>query len=373
MEHLSGGGANILVVDDTVENLRLLSSILGARGYEVRPVTSGTLALQAAASSPPELVLLDISMPGMDGIEVCKRLKQAEELRDIPVIFLTALAETADKVRAFAAGGADYITKPFQVEEVLARVEAHLQLRRSRAALQASFDKLRRLERMRDDLTNMIVHDLRSPLGALMMTLEYMHGELQGKPGEPVDSCVQSALQAATSANRLVNDLLDVARMEEGRMPLDLQPTDLVETCREAVEMLRAWDRSRRIELATDERVEAPCDPTLMRRVVENLVGNAIKHTASSGSIIVNVERQGATVRIEVRDDGRGVPPEARERIFDRYTSLEARRENQYHSAGLGLTFCRLVVETHGGRIGVDGGDPVGSVFWLELPVRPAT
>ncbi len=371
MEHTTGG-ASILVVDDTIENLRLLSSILGARGYEVRPVTSGPLALQAAASSAPELVLLDINMPGMDGLEVCTRLKQSEQLRDVPVIFLTALADTADKVRAFAAGGADYITKPFQVEEVLARVDAHLQLRRSRAELQASFDRLRALERMRDDLTNMIVHDLRSPLGALMMTLEFMHGELHGKFGEPVDGCVQSALQAATSANRLVNDLLDVARMEEGRMPLELQPTNLVETCREAIEMLRAWDRSRRLELAAGGPVQAHCDPVLVRRVVENLVGNAIKHTPSTGSITVKVGRQGAAVRIEVHDDGRGVPPEARERIFDRYTSLAARRDNQYHSAGLGLTFCRLVVEAHGGRIGVDGGVPVGSIFWLELPERPA-
>lgn len=371
MEQTSGG-ANILVVDDTIENLRLLSSILGARGYEVRPVTSGQLALQAATASPPELVLLDINMPEMDGLEVCRHLKQSEALRDIPVIFLTALTDTADKVRAFDAGGADYITKPFQVEEVLARVDAHLQLRRSRARLQASFEQLRALERMRDDLTNMIVHDLRSPLGALMMTLEYMHSELHDSIGEPGKACVQSALQAATSANRLVNDMLDVARMEEGRLPLDLQPTDLVETCREAVEMLRAWDRTRQLQMAADAPAEARCDRTLVRRVVENLVGNAIKHTPSSGSIVVNVGGNGTMVRIEVRDNGRGVPPEARGLIFDRYTSLVARKDSRYHSAGLGLTFCRLVVEAHGGRIGVDGAEPVGSVFWLELPVQPA-
>jgi len=366
-------GASILVVDDTIENLRLLSSILEARGHEVRPVTSGPLALQAAAASPPELVLLDINMPTMDGLQVCRHLKQVEPLRDIPVIFLTALADTADKVRAFEAGGADYITKPFQVEEVLARVGAHLQLRRSRARLQASFERLRALEQMRDDLTNMVVHDLRSPLGALMMTLEFMHSELHGRIGEPGNACVQSALQAATSANRLVNDILDVARMEEGRLPLDLQPTDLVEPCREAMEMLRAWDRTRQLQMAADGPVEVRCDRTLVRRVVENLVGNAIKHTPSSGSILVKVDRNGTTARIEVRDNGRGVPPEARGLIFDRYTSLVARKDSRYHSAGLGLTFCRLVVEAHGGRIGVEGVEPVGSVFWLELPVEPAS
>lgn len=362
------GGASVLVVDDTIENLRLLSSILAERGHEVRPVTSGRQALEAAASAPPEVILLDISMPDMGGLEVCVRLKQDETLRDIPVIFLTALSDTADKVRAFAAGGADYVTKPFQVEEVLARVDAHVALRRSRAALQASFDRLSALEQMRDDLTNMIVHDIRSPLGALSLLLDHVHLDAGPRLGEKANRSLQGAMQAAGGINRLVNDLLDVSRLQEGKLPLDPQTVDVIGICRDSLDLLRPWAGARQLDLTAPESLMLLCDPELVRRVAENLVGNAIKHTASTGSIRVCVSRTGQQVRIEVRDDGHGVPPEARDMIFDRYASLAARTNHKYHSAGLGLTFCRLAVEAHGGCIGVDSAEPRGSTFWFELP-----
>jgi two-component system, sensor histidine kinase and response regulator len=364
-------GANILVVDDTIENLRLLASMLGEHGHEVRPVTGGRLALQAAQSAPPDIVLLDITMPEMDGFEVCERFKHDAALRDVPVIFLTALSDTAAKVRAFAAGGADYITKPFQVEEVLARVDAHVALRRSRAQLQDSFDRLRALEQMREDMTNMIVHDIRSPLGALIMLLDFVQEEAGGKLGDAAGSSLQTAGQAAASINRLVNDLLDVSRMEAGRMPLKPKVADVVDICRDAVALLRSLDTSRGMELLAAGPAQASCDHNLVRRVVENLVGNAVKHTPTSGHIVVAVAQSGADIRVEVRDDGRGVPPEVRDKIFDKYTSLAARAEQKYHSAGLGLTFCKMAVEAHGGRIGVDAAEPHGSVFWFELPARP--
>ena len=160
--------ASVLVVDDTIENLRLLSDLLGEQGYEVRAVTSGRQALQAVEHDPPDLILLDITMPEMDGYEVCRRLKATERSKDVPVIFLTALTDTADKVRAFDAGGVDYVTKPFQFEEVLARVKTHVALRRAQAALADSYTRLRALEQLRDDLVHMIVHDMRSPLTALL-------------------------------------------------------------------------------------------------------------------------------------------------------------------------------------------------------------
>ena len=168
----AGGGASILVVDDTVENLQLLGSMLSEQGYEVRPVTNGRDALLAARSYPPDSILLDVSMPEMDGYEVCTQLKASEELREIPVIFLTALNSTADKVKAFEVGGADHVTKPFQIDEVLARIRVHIALRRSRQELLASYERLRGLERLREDMVQMVVHDMRSPLSALIGLLE---------------------------------------------------------------------------------------------------------------------------------------------------------------------------------------------------------
>ena len=179
----------MLVVDDTIENLRLLSDLLGEHGYEVRAVTNGRQALQAAEHDPPDLILLDITMPEMDGYEVCRRLRAGRASRDVPVIFLTALTDTADKVLAFDAGGVDYVTKPFQFEEVLARVKTHVALRRAQSALAESYARLRDLEQLRDDLVHMVVHDMRSPLTALLIRLRILRTapgpRSAATPGEP--------------------------------------------------------------------------------------------------------------------------------------------------------------------------------------------
>jgi len=173
--------ASVLIVDDTIDTLRLLSDLLGERGYDVRAVTNGRQALQAVERDPPDLILLDISLPELDGYEVCRHLRASERSRDVPVIFITALADTADKVRAFEAGGVDYVTKPFQVEEVLARVKAHVALRRAQAELADSFTRLRALEQLRDGMVHLVIHDMRSPLASLLMDLRF----LTSKAGVP--------------------------------------------------------------------------------------------------------------------------------------------------------------------------------------------
>ncbi len=171
--------ADILIVDDTPANLQLLGGMLKDRGHRVRPVANGKLALQAAITTPPDLILLDISMPDPNGYEVCVQLKRQDRTRDIPVIFISALNETIDKVMAFGVGGVDYVTKPFQFEEVEARVACHLNLRRLQRDLTLrnnelwqSNEELRRLQELRDNLTHMIVHDLRSPLSGVIGTLK---------------------------------------------------------------------------------------------------------------------------------------------------------------------------------------------------------
>ena len=190
----------MLVVDDTIENLRLLSDLLGEHGYEVRAVTTGRQALQAAEQAPPDLILLDISMPEMDGYEVCRRLKAAERSRDVPVIFLTASADTADMVLAFDAGGVDYVTKPFQFEEVLARVKAHVALRRAQSELAASYARLRDLEQLRDDLVSMVVHDMRSPLQSMLISLRMLEDSASPSWATTTGRACESALEATAIA-----------------------------------------------------------------------------------------------------------------------------------------------------------------------------
>ncbi len=186
--------ASVLIVDDTIDTLRLLSDLLSEHGYDVRAVTNGRQALEAVERDPPDLILLDIGLPELDGYEVCRRLRASERSRDVPVIFITALSETGDKVRAFETGGVDYVTKPFQVEEVLSRVKAHVALRRAQAELADSYTRLRALEHLRDDMVHRVIHDMRSPLAALLMDLRFLKG-LDGALSEDGRAALQSALE----------------------------------------------------------------------------------------------------------------------------------------------------------------------------------
>ena len=357
--------ASILVVDDTIENLRLLVGILTDRGYDARPVTNGAEALQAAAHDPPDLVLLDVTMPGMNGFEVCAKLKAAPASREIPVIFLTALTDVQDKLAGFGAGGVDFITKPFQVEEVVARVATQVALKRSRQALSESLARLQQMEQLRDDLVKMIVHDLRGLLTVVLANLELARPDISGEPGEDVDS----AMKAAKAATQMSNTLLDVSRMEEGKMPLVLKPCDLVAIAQESKDSLGALDATRTITIASPAAVMATCDRDLIRRVIDNLVSNAVKHTPSGGRIAIELTPGPARTRVAVSDDGRGVPEELRGRLFEKFAGVHTRDRKASHSAGLGLAFCKLAVEAHGGTISVAAATPRGSIFAFELPV----
>ena len=359
--------ANILIVDDTPDNLRLLVGILDQLGYEVRPAMSGAQALQAAEHAPPDLVLLDVTMPEMDGYEVCRRFKASERLTDIPVIFLTALSDIADKVKAFEVGGVDYITKPFHLEEVHARVRTHLALRRANVELARSYSKLQELEQLREDLVHMVVHDMRSPLTVMSGHLSFLQDEC-AKLSPEAAADLQAALLGAQVITRMANDLLDVSRLEQGKLPLHLAEHNLGDLAEQVRTTLRGLERSRDIELEVAAPAVIACDGGIVQRVLENLLNNAIKHTPSGSAIHISVFPRNDGARVAVSDQGPGVPLEARQKIFEKFGVVAARKQDHYHSAGLGLAFCKLAVQAHGGTIGVEPVEPHGSTFWFELP-----
>ena len=358
---------SVLIVDDTAENLRLLSTILTDNGYEVRPVTSGRQALQTAERAAPDLVLLDISMPHMDGFKVCRQFKERKNLRDIPIIFLTALTDTADKLEAFAAGGVDYISKPFQVEEVLARVRVHIDLRRAQSQASRNYDRLRELEKVRDDLVHMIVHDMRSPLQGVLILLATLRRQVSDAD---MTETIDDAVVAARELARMANDLLDVSRLEQGKMPLAMEACDVVGLAREVAANF-AGDELRKVVVEGGPPVSVQCDAALVRRILENLVSNGMKHTPAGSAVRVRAMSGDAAVRVQVRDNGSGVPVEARERIFEKFAGVKTRVNGDYHSVGLGLAFCKLAVQAHGGAIGVEDAEGGGSVFWFDLPRTP--
>ncbi|HVY69828.1 MAG TPA: hybrid sensor histidine kinase/response regulator [Verrucomicrobiae bacterium] len=367
---------DILVVDDTQANLQLLTGMLKERGYKVRPALNGELALQAARRSAPDLILLDINMPGLSGYEVAARLKQDEKLRGVPILFLSALTETGDKVRAFEAGGVDYVVKPFQFEEVAARVETHLKLRRLQVELadrnrelQQRNQELHDLQQLRDNLVHMIVHDLRSPLSVMTGYLDlYEMTEKASISGEGAKH-LQQVHASIRRLLEMVNSLLDVNKMEAGELRLCPGACDLEAMGREVLGGFESLRRARRFEIETPgQPVVLAADRDLLVRVMQNLVGNALKHAPDGTAIRFSVETRDGVARVSVSDSGMGIAPEHHARIFRKFGQVETGGPRA--GTGLGLTFCKLAVEAHGGRIGVESDLGKGSTFWFEIPTR---
>ena len=368
---------DILVVDDTTANLQLLAGMLKERGYRVRPVPSGKLALQAIQKEQPDLILLDINMPEMNGYEVCAFLKADEALREIPVLFISALDETIDKVKAFAAGGVDYITKPFQFEEVEARVKTHLKLRRLQLELQRqncqlreSYEQLKKLEELRDNLTNMVVHDMRSPLMGITGNLEILEMYAEKKLSCEDMESLRHARSSSLVLVDMVTSLLDISRLEQGQMPLCVTCSDMDDLVQDALNSLGSL--TKQVSLRYNKKSEpdmVTCDANLITRVIANLVGNAIKFAPEGSKVTVSVEKEGEGTKLCVTDTGNGIPLEYHGKIFEKFGQVETRQHRQRYSTGLGLTFCKLAVEAHGGNIGVESEVGRGSTFWFTLPL----
>jgi signal transduction histidine kinase len=376
---------DILIVDDTPANLQLLAGMLKEHGYRVRPVPSGKLAIQAVQKEKPDLILLDINMPEMNGYEVCEHLKADDALKEIPVLFISALDETIDKIKAFAAGGVDYVTKPFQFEEVEARVQTHLHLRRlqielerQNRQLQESYCQLRKLEDLRDNLTDMIVHDMRAPLTVVNMSYEII--TTTPKNLSPTQKALMTAgKNACHKLIEMVTTLLDVSRIEAGEMPINRAPCDILEIAQKAAESVAVLAREEALTLrVTGDSASGVVDRDITHRIFVNLLGNAIKFSPKGGTIGIDISSAGETVRVTVADQGPGIPPEYHQRIFEKFGQVESREENKQYSTGLGLTFCKMAVEAQGGQIGIKSPSTLlragevgkGSTFWFTLPAR---
>jgi two-component system, sensor histidine kinase and response regulator len=361
--------ATVMVVEDIAESLRLLEAMLTKQGYRVLPFLRGDQALEAAQKEAPDLVLLDIGMPDMDGFEVCRRLKANDDLKDVAVIFITAKVETVDKVRAFEVGGVDYVTKPFHFEEVRACVETHLKLRDQRLELQDQFGKLQELEQLRDSLVHMVVHDMRSSLTGIIGYLDIFEEHFGDRLTEEEMGWIRQTKITGSRLTAMANELLDVSRLEAGEMPVSATECDVAALAREVVDSHAEHIRSMAIQAsAPDCSLTALCDAGLIRRVITNLVGNALDYSPQGGALLVQVSGESDDVRVTVSDDGPGIPAEQQVRIFDKFGQAEGKRRGGKHSTGLGLAFCKLAVDAHSGTLGVDSVVGKGSTFWFVIP-----
>lgn len=369
---------HILVVDDHLPNIDVLRSFLEREGYRVTPASSGPQALALVQQDRPDLILLDVLMPDMDGFAVCRALKSAEQTRTIPVILVTALQDPEHVVRGLEAGADDFVSKPFIAAELLARVRAHLrtkalhdELARQLEIIRRQNEELRRLETLKEALTEMVIHDMNNPVTSILGNLEMVR-QLPPALSSPQQEALQAAINSTKRLMRMIRNLMDLRHLEEGQWMLQRSPVDIQELVQDVLAELDIPHMKPELKVEVNV-APATCwlDRYLIERVLANLLDSAVKFTRSTGKVGVHGESTGEYYRLSVSDQGPVLPEALRDRIFEPAAQLEARDAGLPRGVTLGLTFARLAVEAHGGRIYVEPNKGAGNRFVVELPLRP--
>ena len=377
-----GSQTLVLVADDVEANVELLRDQLASLGCRVIHSVDGPSTLARCAEEHPDLCILDISMPPGDlgvearetGFEVCRRLKRDPRTARIPVIFVSALNDASDRLKAIEAGGDDFLLKPHNRHVLGARVRSLLKLKGATDALEESLKRLREVQKARDDLMRMIVHDLKTPLTSMLATLEMLRDGDFGAIDERPARALSDVEGKAEDLLGLIQDLLDVSKVEEQSLvltPEQIAPAALL------AEVLFDWElRFRQEQTVARHEVadDAPvfrADKTLLKRVLTNLVQNAITHSPVPVTLTLSARRDPAGIVISVSDTGPGIPEEYQDLVFQKFEQVRAANAPRVRSSGLGLAFCRIAVESHGGRIWLRSKEGGGSTFHILLPIEP--
>jgi len=381
----------ILIVDDVPLNLQMLGGLLQSKGYEVAPASSGAIALEMAQTQTPDLILLDIQMPEMDGFKVCKLLKENPLTKDIPVIFLTAFVETEDIVRGFELGAVDYISKPFNSSELIARVNTHLSLKKATDLLQETNKKLvlsnENLESLNTELKNanamknrmlsMVAHDLKNPLGGIQGLVSFLISDDRLTKYADIVESLDLMQKSSSSMLDLVKEILDSAALEIGRIQLNTDVVSIEDLVQAAV-----WQNKPSAEMKDQQLLLTSVDTAQnyfmtiadskrLSQVFDNLISNAIKYSPFSKPIEVTIKSYESNILISVADQGPGVSDEDKEKMFGYFQRLSAQPTGGESSSGIGLSIVKQIVELHNGKVWVESELGNGSTFFVSLPVIP--
>lgn len=373
--------ACVLVADDVEANIELLMDQLAPLGLRIVQASDAPSALAMAMEVRPDLCILDASMPAGNlgvpdreaGFEVCRRLKRDPRTARIPVIFVSALNDNSDRLKAIESGGDDFLIKPHNRHVLGARVRSLLKLKGATDALEESLRRLREVQKARDDLTRMVVHDLKTPLTSMLATLEMLRDGDFGKLPEGPARALSDVEGKAEDLLSLIHNLLDVTRAEEKPLALAMEPIAplafLSELEYDWALRFRQEQTTCRVEVADDAPV-FQADKAILKRVFSNLIQNAITHSPMPVTLELRARRDGTGILFTVSDDGPGIPAEYQDTIFAPFEQLSVPNAPRVFSSGLGLAFCRVAVENHGGRIAVQSAEGQGSSFSIWLPVE---
>ena len=367
----------ILVVDDNPTNLQVLLESLKRTGLKILVARTGESAIQQAEYGKPDLILLDVMMPGIDGFETCRRFKTLEAFKDIPIIFMTALTDTTDKLKGFQAGGVDYVTKPLQHEEVLARVVTHLTIRRlqqesreQHLLLQEKHAELQALNASKDKFFSIISHDLRSPLSAVLVGLRLLTDTESRLTDNEKNELIRDSHRTVEQLYNLLDNLLVWSRLQRGLMEYAPQPLDLRPLFERNATLFAANAEQKQIAIrqTVAEPVIAFADSHMIDAIIRNLISNALKFTEARGAITLSARQNDQRVEMAVADTGIGMDAETVAKLFRldvRYNQLGTAGEK---GTGLGLNVCKEFAEKNGGSIAVESVVGAGTTFRVTLP-----
>jgi len=366
--------ATIFLVDDEPMNRELLRAYLEGDDHVLVEAESGNRALELAETIPPDLVLLDVMMPGLSGYETTRRFKEQERGEFLPIVLITALSDPASRRLGAGAGADEFLTKPVDKIELETRIANLLALRNHMAALRASEASLvqrnvdlTELHRFKDEMTALLVHDLKNPLSVVASNVDFVLEELPGAP-EVVREALQETKGAGRRISRLLSNLADLSRLESSRLDLHRTIVEVRALLAPIVQQRAVMARSREIhvDLVAAATARAEADSDLLSRVIENLVDNSFRHTPRGGRIEISVHDRGARTEIQVGNSGPPIPLDARAVIFEKYG--QASRAHGRMNLGLGLYFCRLAIEKHGGSLRLEERPDLPAIFALDLP-----
>lgn len=362
----------VIIVDDVVKNLKVLGTMLEEEDFDVAVAQDGFEALEMIEADPPDLILLDIMMPEMNGYEVCEKLKSNDNTKGIPVIFLTAKNETEDIVKGFQLGGVDYVTKPFNKEELLVRIKTHLELKYSKDIILRQNEDLIELNKEKNEFLGIAAHDLKNPLSGIKGLAELI--ALGDMEADEIIDFATHIKQSAEFMFGLITDLLDINSIEEGRLNLEFEDFPVNSLLDSALKEFKVRADAKNIELMsniTTQGIYIHADPSKSRQVIENIISNAIKFSPFNKSIWINssLNPDGTTLLVEVKDEGPGISEEDMKKLFGKFARLSARPTADEHSTGLGLSIVKKLVEAMGGNIWCESKIGEGSSFKFTFKV----
>ncbi len=362
----------ILVVDDHPENLAVLEADLEEAAYRVVLADGGLTALEQVATKRPDLVLLDISMPGIDGLEVCRRLRAEPDTADLPVIMVTGRDAPSDIVAGLDAGANDYVTKPLQPETVLARIRAQLRLKRLQDELKQTIHQLEELQRLRADFVAMVTHDMKAPLTSVVGFSSMLLDDALGRcPSGEFRVALRNIYDNGRKMTQLINDFLTFSRIEAGKLEIQFEPVDLNLSIVQVASLLQYQADRKQIRIDYTPPGEplprVRGDGVQIERAISNVLTNAIKYSPEEQPVRVSLQPRDDWLVIEIEDRGPGIPQDLLPHLFDRY--FRVRSPKKAEGIGLGLSIVKSIVEAHGGSVEIETQEGQGTQVTLRFPV----